>query len=119
MEIAFCEDCDNMLYLYTDEEKRLHNACKACGKISEVNQETRCIYNNSQLQVDKSEIINTNKYITHDITLPVIQGNKNIKCMNSECDAEESKITYIKYDSEEMKYIYICNHCGYKWKNNL
>ena len=94
MEIAFCEDCDNMLYLYTDEEKGLHNACKACGKISEVNQETRCIYNNSQLQVDKSEIINTNKYVTHDITLPVIQGNKNIKCMNSECDADESKITY-------------------------
>ena len=39
--------------------------------------------------------------------------------MNSECEAEESKITYIKYNSEEMRYLYICNHCGHKWKNNL
>ena len=28
------------------------------------------------------------------------------------------KIKKIKYDLENMKYIYICNHCGQKWKNN-
>ena len=72
--------------------------------------------------IDISEVHNTNKYITHDITLPKIEGNPNIKCVNDECisvkEGKESSITYIKYDLENMKYIYICNHCGQKWKNN-
>ena len=120
MEINFCNDCDNMMFLYTDEDDQLYHGCKACGNIEHMLPDSsKCVYNNSQLQIDKSEIINTNEYITHDITLPSITSNKNIKCMNSDCDAEETKITYIKYDNENMKYLYICNHCGHKWKNNL
>ena len=51
-----------------------------------------------------------------------IKNNPNIKCVNPECisitESKECDITYIKYDMENMKYIYICNHCGQKWKNN-
>ena len=71
---------------------------------------------------DNSEYINSNPYITHDITLPKIKKNQNINCTNQECSSitenKECDITYIKYDMENMKYIYICNHCGKKWKNN-
>ena len=55
---------------------------------------------------------------THSALTPML----NIKCSNDECisvkEDKESSITYIKYDLENMKYIYICNHCGQKWKNN-
>ena len=71
---------------------------------------------------DNSEYINHNQYITQDVTLPKIEGNPNMKCTNEECisiqSGKESSVTYIKYDLENMKYIYICNHCGQKWKSN-
>ena len=33
MEINFCPDCDNHLFIYSDEEKqKLYLGCKSCGK---------------------------------------------------------------------------------------
>ena len=69
--------------------------------------------------VDKGEYINSNPYISHDVTLPTITNNSNSKCQNDLCESEDINIKYIKYDEVNMKYIYICNHCGCKWKNNL
>ena len=43
---------------------------------------------------------------------------KNIKCINVECKKSPS-IKYIKYDFENMKFMYICNHCGETWTNNI
>ena len=53
----------------------------------------------------------------------LINNNKNIKCPNPECKSItekdiQSNITYIKYNENDMKYIYICKYCGQKWKNN-
>jgi len=121
MEVSFCKSCDNMLYLYADPDtSELHYGCKSCGN-SEKKEGggTKFIYNNSQGPIDKSKMINSNPYITHDITLPRIQKNKNIKCNNELCDTEETDIVYIKYDDINMRYIYICNHCGAKWNNNI
>ena len=69
-----------------------------------------------------SDIINTNPYLTEDITLPVIKDNPNIKCPNKDCicntDSKvESEILYIKYDAEKLSYMYICKHCNQKWTN--
>ena len=54
-----------------------------------------------------------NRY--QDIALPKIEGNPNIKCTNDECisikENMESSVTYIKYDAENMKYIYLCLDC--------
>ena len=32
-------------------------------------------------------------------------------------DAVESDIIYLKYDAVNMKYLYICNVCGEKWRS--
>lgn len=120
MEVSFCKSCDNMLFLYVEQEtSKLYNSCKACGRKEEVENKTTFVYTNSNKKLDKSNIINTNPYITHDVTLPSIKGNTNIKCQNELCDAEETDIKYIKYDDTNMKFMYVCNHCGAKWKNNL
>ena len=120
MEVNFCSNCDNLLYLYKqDDSEKLFYACKACMNTEEVSNELKQVYTNTNSNIDKSEIINSNPYITHDITIPSIKNNPNIKCQNKNCDAEEIDIKYIKYDDVNMKYIYICNNCGCKWKNNL
>lgn len=120
-EINFCKCCENILYLYSNEENELYLACKVCGNKEEYeDKEDKCIYSND-FDLDFSETINNNKYINFDNTLPVIENNKNIKCPNEDCECNKdapSKITYIKYDDDNLKYIYICKLCGQKWKNN-
>jgi len=111
-----------MTFLYTDEGKNLIHHCKACMYSEPYLKKNNCIYSIKFKKYDNSEYINSNPYVTHDITLPKIKNNPNIKCVNPECisitESKECDITYIKYDMENMKYIYICNHCGQKWKNN-
>ena len=119
MEINFCDVCDNLMFLYSDiDEKKLYYGCKNCGEKQE-SLDSKCIYNNTY-NIDLGETINTNKYLSQDITLPVIVNNPNIKCPNESCKShknKESEILYIKYDSEKMKYIYICKECDSKWTN--
>lgn len=121
-ETHFCKQCQNMTFLYTDESKNLIHHCKACLYSEPYMKKNNCIYSIQFKKYDNSEYINSNPYVTHDITLPKIKNNPNIKCINKECisitESKECDITYIKYDMENMKYIYICNHCGQKWKNN-
>ena len=120
-EINFCKCCENILYLYTDDDNALYLACKVCGNKQDYDgEDNKCVYSND-FKLDFSETINNNKYINFDNTLPVIENNKNIKCPNEDCETHKdgkSCITYIKYDENNLKYIYICKSCGQKWKNN-
>ena len=97
MEINFCPKCDNLLFIYSDEEdkEKLYLGCKAC--------------------------VHKNEYTDHDITLPTIKNNPNIKCPNVDCESntkgKPSDIIYIKYDHESMDYLYGCKYCKQKWNN--
>ena len=120
--IHFCVECNNMTYIYISEDNELLHVCKSCNHQEQFKSKDNCIYESKFTKFDTSYIINMNKYITHDVTLPKIDVNSNIKCSNEECisikEHKESSITYLKYDATDMKYIYICNHCGQKWTNN-
>ena len=120
MDVNFCENCDNILYLYKESDgDELYYCCKSCSNQVKIQDKMKQVYTNTNDTVDISESINSNPYITHDITIPTIQNNSNIKCQNVDCPGEETSIKFIKYDDINMKYIYICNHCGHKWKNSL
>ena len=60
-----------------------------------------------------------NPYIKYDPTLPRVN---NIKCTNKDCNSKKNKlqneVIYIKYDSKNMKYLYVCETCGETWKQN-
>jgi DNA-directed RNA polymerase subunit M/transcription elongation factor TFIIS len=120
MENHFCDNCNNSMYIFMDkEELKLYEVCKACN--NKVEYSGNLIYDND-FNIDLSESINNNKFIAYDLTLPHIHS-QNIKCPNSECvsiveNYKESDIIYIKYDKDNMKYIYSCNYCGQKWTNN-
>lgn len=121
-EINFCDQCHNLTFIHLDEEKNeLYHACKNCSTTKKFVSNDNCIYSEFFQEYDKSTFLNTNKYITHDITLPHIKGNNNLRCPNEECITRKGNIKgnfkYIKYDEDNMKYIYICENCGQKWNN--
>ena len=124
-EVHFCSLCNNMTFLHLkeveDSENILVHHCKSCQHDEPMAPGATCVYTLDFQKYDKSKMINQNKYITHDVTIPVIRGNDNIQCTNSECisikEKHPSMIRYIKYDTEEMNYLYICDHCGQKWTN--
>tara|TARA_B110000967_G_C18545618_1_gene392814 strand:- start:102 stop:476 length:375 start_codon:yes stop_codon:yes gene_type:complete len=114
--MKFCENCDNMLYLnivQADDETladKLMYECKNCNYKRESDKnDNSCIfkidYNIDKIK--KNSFINP--FIYEDITLPRAEG---IKCPNEEkCPKAKSEIIYIKYDSENLKFIYICLDC--------
>ena len=117
-DIHFCDNCDNLLFIFADNDEKLYLSCKLCG-LSKSMDDSKCIFN-SETNIKLSEIINNNKYISNDITLPIIENNPNIKCPNKNCNEKHksSKISYIKYDNDHMKFLYICKYCNQKWTNN-
>ncbi len=118
----FCDDCNNVMYVYLDKDSEipeLYLYCKSC--LSKKKYTGNLIYNDDN-NIDLSQSINNNKFLNYDITLPHIKSD-NIKCPNTECKSVvdpliKSDIIYIKYDKDNMKYIYSCNHCGQSWTNN-
>lgn len=118
----FCKNCDNLLEITVEtpehEKSFLTFKCNACNLTYSKDESKElisdnCIYNlnfnNSQIKIDSM----INKYIHEDITLPRVD---NVKCPNANCPSESPEIIYIKYDSEEMKYLYVCCDCQ---KNNI
>ncbi len=119
--MEFCNVCNNMLYVNTDEEKRLVKYCKHCDfsktemtqssiKISET------IYTEDDLLYNQS----INKYLRYDPTLRRINDHQ-IRCQNAECpavndDTINQQVLYIKYHPQNMKYLYVCDHCGNIWR---
>ena len=58
-------------------------------------------------------------YVSYMFIDLLMKTYKNIKCSNEACLDKETHIKYIKYDNDNMKFIYICNHCGTKWLNTI
>ncbi len=115
MDTEFCKNCDNLLYIHLDKNNDLYNKCKVCDNSVKIDKSSVCVYNSHNF-VDIKSIIKNNKILLNDNTLPEI--DKNIKCINPDCKKSPS-IKYIKYDFENMKFMYICNHCGKTWTNNI
>jgi DNA-directed RNA polymerase subunit M/transcription elongation factor TFIIS len=111
-----------MYYISIDpnDSNKLVYYCRNCGnKDSTLSVESVTV---SKVQLKKSEqefshIIN--KYTKLDPTLPRIN---NVLCPNSECatnhtdNPESREIIYIRYDDQNMKYVYLCSTCNTVWK---
>ena len=114
-----------------DNENQLTYYCRNCGYIDEtIAEEGVCVLNTSLAKetVQSHEHI-INKYTKLDPTLPRIY---NIKCPNSNCstnketnidfegkrEENQNEIIYIRYNEEDMKYLYLCTNCDFVWKTN-
>ena len=118
--MEFCEVCDNMLYVKTNEKKELVKYCKHCSfeKKETINTAIRIsqtIYSEDDLLYNQ----NINEYLRFDPTFRRIK-DPHIKCPNKDCTSEpdNNQVIYIKYDSKNMKYLYVCETCGETWKQH-
>ena len=114
----FCKLCENMLYIKT-EDNRLFNHCKNCSNSVEIDSNNKSIpiieNNYEEENINYHTFINP--YIKHDPTLPRVN---NIVCPNVKCTKkknEDNEVIFIKYDNENMKYLYYCLYCEKFWKN--
>ena len=117
----FCIKCGNMYYIKIDDNEELTYNCRKCGhKNSDLINEldNLCVSKtelNKNSNVDYSTIIN--QYTKLDPTLPRINS---IKCPNQECicnkdETVENEVIYIRYNDEDMKYVYTCAKCDFIW----
>jgi len=130
----FCNKCNNMYYIRLSGENNdvLTYYCRNCGN------ENSSLTVKDSLCVSKSLIKGkansykhfVNEYTKLDPTLPRI--NK-LTCPNKECITNNNKtnegggegetssnvkneIIYLRYNDNDMKYIYLCCNCDHVWK---
>ena len=131
----FCVKCDNMYYMKLESAtgNELKYYCRNCGHEDELlHSESLCV---SKIQFKKAiqkfnHIINP--YTKLDPTLPRVT---NIMCPNKECKShnkldnidsmetienvnikKNNEVIYIRYDDDNMKFIYLCTSCEHVWK---
>lgn len=126
----FCNVCGNMYYLKISDEdaNSIMYFCRKCG-----DKNTDIINSDDSFCVSKTHIKKTteiykniiNEYTKLDPTLPRIKNIKCPECSKEENDGESknkqenpNEIIYLRYDNNNMKYIYLCTNCDFTWKNN-
>ena len=120
--MKFCVKCDNMYYIGVDidDNNKLIHYCRNCKyKDETLTSEGACVLN-SQLKKGEQKFNHIiNKYTKLDPTLPRIY---NVKCPNAECktnkEGTSTEVIYVRYDDDQLKYLYICSDCDTTWKTN-
>ena len=106
-----------MYYIMVEEDNLIYY-CRKCGNQDKmITKENICV---SKLSIKKEEqkynhLIN--KYTKLDPTLPRVT---NISCPNDECvtkkNPELNEVITMRYDDDNMKYVYLCVNCDNIWK---
>ena len=111
--LKFCPVCDNYLYMQTDPEfQTLVRICRACGHKDDDQRGGLVMEMMVQERSAEGYKILLNEFTHLDPTLPHV---KNIKCPNEDCPSnkggKDRDVIYMKYDSANLKFLYICTVC--------
>ena len=121
--MKFCSKCDNKLYMSISEKdgNRLVYNCRFCQNVDEdIDDDGACVLN-SQLKKGEQRFNHIiNRYTKMDPTLPRIY---NMRCPNGDCRTniereERPEVIYMRYDDDNMKYLYLCVECDSIWKTD-
>ena len=121
--MRFCVNCNNKLYtsLKQDQVDKLVYYCRNCQYMDDEIGEEGVVVINTQVKKGEQRFNHIiNRYTKLDPTLPRIY---NMKCPNSACKSnveqiENPEVIYMRYDDENMKYLYICVTCDAIWKTD-
>ena len=122
--MKFCIKCDNMYYIgiNADDPNQLTYYCRNCKyKDETITEEGVCVLNTQLTHTEQKFNHIVNKYTKLDPTLPRIY---NVKCPNTECKTNHAdhkspvEVIYVRYDDDQLKYLYICSECDTTWKTN-
>ena len=121
----FCENDDNMLYIKIDDDSNLIYYCKLCGEEYNINQLNKdeknknCVYKQNYQTKNYSYKTFINKNMFKDPTLPRV---KDLKCPYVDCESntqgKDKEVIYIKYNSQDMAFLYCCTLCEKKWTSS-
>lgn len=116
--MKFCPVCRNYLY-HQVGDKTLERYCKTCGHRETDTEGGLVMETTIQERASESYKILLNEFTRLDPTLP---HTKEIKCPNANCPSnkgEERDVILVKYDKENLKFIYICNKegCEHTWRS--
>ncbi len=116
--LKFCPVCRYYLYLNMNTEGKLTRICRSCGHSEEEVVGGLISFTNLEEKVNEGYKILVNEFTHLDPTLPHVD---NIVCKNEECPSvkgsAKSDVIYIKYDSVNMKFLYICTVCNEQWRS--
>lgn len=122
--MKFCNNCSNMLYISIsqDDENKLVYYCRNCGNKDEtITNEGTCVLN-TQLKKGEQKFNHiVNQYTKLDPTLPRLY---NVHCPNGSCltntntEKNPCEVIYVRYDLDNLKYLYICTTCDTMWKTD-
>jgi len=122
--MKFCEKCDNMYYIGVDAEdpNKLTYYCRNCKhRDTSITEESLCVLNTQLRRGEQKFNHIINKYTKLDPTLPRIY---NVLCPNPECktnatvEKKPTEVIYVRYDDDNLKYLYICVECDTTWKTD-
>ena len=122
--MKFCVKCDNMYYIGVDQDDPniIKYYCRHCGHKDEtIHEEGLCVLNTQFKKSEQKFNHIINEYTKLDPTLPRIY---NVKCPNSQCKTNAEKydkhveVIYLRYDDDNLKYLYICYECDTTWKTD-
>ena len=125
-----CRSCDTLTDVLTDEvgkggssEEGVVMESSSSGNIDEVTNgpqqvaaggdDRTCVIDNNFKDDFHRQFITP--YIAYDPTLPRTDV---IPCVNKECKRPASRkeeVVFVKYDANNLRYLYYCCHCGMFW----
>lgn len=103
-----------MLYMKVegDENNKLRLYCKNCSFSRIEDSATACVATKNFSSDANSYKSFMTPHIKYDPALPRVN---NIKC--PECQPEKNEVIYLKYDHDNMKYLYFCCNCEHFWRS--
>lgn len=125
--MEFCDVCFNMIYIKSSEcgssdagndEPSLIKFCKHCKYEKE--EKTNLSIKVSETIYSEDDLLynqQINQYLRFDPSLRRIK-DPTIKCTNCDIPDEKRQIIPIKYHPAHMKYFYVCDNCGFTWREN-
>lgn len=122
--MKFCTECDNMYYIGVnkDDQNILTYYCRNCKHVdTNITEEGVCVLNTQMKRGEQKFNHIINSYTKLDPTLPRIY---NMKCPNADCKTNKesndkpTEVIYLRYDNDNLKYLYICAECDTTWKTN-
>lgn len=116
--MEFCEVCQNMLYYKHDvENSKLMMECKRCSFSKDAAGGALRVSETLYSEDDLLYRQHINQYLRYDPTLPRMPSNSGVVCPDKECPTKTQNlpqsVIYVKYHPIDMKYLYVCEHCGY------
>ena len=115
--MKFCQVCRYYMYL-TVQEGDAVRLCRNCGNTEKEEKGTLVSETLVKERTSEGYKILLNEFTRQDPTLPHL---KTMKCPRGDCGSNgggaEKDVIYIKYDAENLKYLYICNVCGEQWRS--